>query len=60
MNRMESVLKEYSAADETERLYLFLSHPDLRGRFLKIDMAEPYRSPVKRSSPKASRRLESR
>jgi hypothetical protein len=49
MTLRPSVLNDYMAADETERLYLFLAHPDFRDRFIKIDMGKsshvtPHRS----------------
>ena len=40
MNRLQNLLNDYAAADETKRLHLFLTHPGLRDRFLKIDLEE--------------------
>lgn len=36
-NHKETILKDYSAADEERRLYMFLSHRDLRQEFSTID-----------------------
>ena len=41
MNRLETIVGDYSAADDTERLYLFLAHRDLRDAFMEIQMAGP-------------------
>ena len=49
MNHADTILAEYASADETERLYLFLSHRDFRDHFIKIDMSESSRVPEKRS-----------
>ncbi len=37
MNRVDTILAEYTSADEAERLFLFLAHRDLRDIFMKID-----------------------
>jgi hypothetical protein len=40
MNRLQTLLDDYAAADETGRLHLFLIHRGFRDRFLKIDLEE--------------------
>ena len=42
MNRVDTVLAEYNSADEAERLFLFLSHRDLRDIFTQIDEAQSH------------------
>ena len=40
MKRVDTILAEYNSADEAERLFLFLSHRDLRDIFMKMDRAQ--------------------
>ena len=43
MNHRDTIVNEYVSTDETGRLFLFLSHRELRDSFIKIDMAESSR-----------------
>jgi hypothetical protein len=39
MESMKMIVEKYAAADEGERLHMFLTHRDLREEFTTIDMA---------------------
>jgi hypothetical protein len=39
MQTRQAIIEQYLAADEEERLAMFLSHRDCRRQFVKIDMA---------------------
>ena len=36
MNRVDTILREYQEADDEKRLYLFLTHRQLRPEFMAI------------------------
>lgn len=44
MKTFDNLLERYSDADEEQRIFMFLSHRDLRRQFTEIDMAESTRS----------------
>ncbi len=44
MNHVDTILAEYNSAGEAERLFLFLSHRDLRDNFIKIDKAQSHQA----------------
>ena len=39
MAHVKTLLETYAAADETERLSMYLTYRDLRRRFIQIDLA---------------------
>jgi len=50
MNRVNTILDAYNSADEAERLFLFLSHRDLRDIFMKLDKAQSHQVQDARST----------
>jgi hypothetical protein len=57
MESMKTIIENYASADEGQRLYMFLTHRDLREEFTTIDMAETNRPEKVPSKLKSEHRL---
>lgn len=57
MESMKTIIEKYVSADEGERLYMFLTHRDLREEFTTIDMTETNRPETVPSKLKSGHRL---
>lgn len=63
MQTRQAIIEQYLAADEEERLAMFLIHRDCRRQFVKIDMAalkavKAQQAAVQASPQKRSRHME--
>ena len=58
MDRLEVLTNEYASADETGRLYLFLTHRELRDIYLRIEMEELSRAVRQQEAGPARRWLD--